>query len=232
MLLLTVIALAFLEWAILFSQTRPAPQSETIALTSATNRPTPVLPEPLTQPALPTRSAPPAPEQKITPVSPPLADWEMRIDQILKTHPDGSVAANSAIAQMLIPLLPTFPPEGQVEAAQHISALTLDRDYHRVLPFLRNPLLAEEVRDVFVTNLMNRADAVKLPALLEIAKVPNHPYQENARTNLEIFLGADHGTQWARWDAAMKEHLRKQAIDEVPNARDAKNRVSDPATAN
>jgi len=39
------------------------------------------------------------------------------------------------------------------------------------------------VLDVLVTDLMNRDDAIKLPTLLEIAKIPNHPHREEASTD-------------------------------------------------
>ena len=42
----------------------------------------------------------------------------------------------------------------------------------RCCRIVKNPTMPEEVLDVFVTDLMNREDAVKLPTLLEIAKIP------------------------------------------------------------
>jgi hypothetical protein len=143
----------------------------------------------------------------------PLAEWEVKIDSVLRANPDNSDAANSSTAQMLINLLPTLPPEGQAEAAQHVSNLLADSDYSKVLPIIKNPTMNEDVLDVFVTDLMNRDDTVKLPTLLEIAKIPNHPHREEAATDLQIFLDEDYGTDWAKWDAAMKAYLKKQAAD-------------------
>ena len=112
----------------------------------------------------------------------PLAEWEVKIDQVLRANAD-----ETQTAQILINLLPTLPPDGQAEAAQHISNLILDKDYSRVAPLVKNPGLSEEVLDVFVTDLMNREDAVKLPVLLDIAKIPNHPHHAEAATDLQIF---------------------------------------------
>jgi hypothetical protein len=112
-------------------------------------------------------------------------------------------------------MLPTLPAEGQAEAAQHISNLIQDKDYNRVMPLLRNTSLPEEVQDVLVTDLMNREDSVKLPALLEVAKLPNHPHHEEAQTDLQIFLDEDYGNNWAKWEAAMKEYLKKQAAEDA-----------------
>lgn len=140
----------------------------------------------------------------------PLADWELRIDEVLRSNAD-----EAQTAQILINMLPTMPPEGQEEAAQHISNLILDENYSKVLPLVKNPNLPEEVLDVFVTDLMNRDDATKLPALLEIAKIPNHPHHEEALTDLQIFLDEDFGTDFGRWDTAMKAYLKKQAAEEA-----------------
>jgi hypothetical protein len=69
-----------------------------------------------------------------------------------------------------------------------------------------------------MTDLMNREDSVKLPVMLDIAKIPNHPHREEAHTDLEIFLDEDYGTDWAKWEAAMKTYLAKEAADEAADA--------------
>ena len=138
----------------------------------------------------------------------PLADWEVKIDNVLRANAD-----ETQTALMLINMLPTLPPEGQAEAAQHISNLVLDKDYNRIAPLVKNPGLSEDVLDVFVTDLMNREDEVKLPVLLEIAKIPNHPHHEEAATDLQIFLDEDYGQDWVKWDAAMKSYLKRQAAE-------------------
>ena len=150
-----------------------------------------------------------------TPVKPkgtprPMEEWEVRIDEVLR-----STADESQTAQILINMLPTLPPDGQSEAAQHISNLILDEDYKKVLPLVKNPNLSEDVLDVFVTDLMNREDTVKLPTLLEIAKIPNHPHHEEALTDLEIFLDEDYGNDWSRWQAALDKYLKDQAAEEA-----------------
>ena len=188
--------------------------------TLATATPTPAVPVKVTTPVpreSPTASRPVAStERSAAPQTPkatprPLQDWELKIDEVLRSNAD-----ETQTAQILINMLPTLPAEGQSEAAQHISNLILDDQYSRVLPLVKNPNLPEDVLDVFVTDLMNRDDAVKLPALLDIAKIPNHPHHEEALTDLEIFLDADiPPNDWGRWDSAVKEYLRKQAAEEA-----------------
>ncbi len=148
------------------------------------------------------------PAETVKRPAPPLADWEIKIDNVLRANAD-----ESQTAQILINMLPTLPKEGQAEAAQHITNLVLDKDYSRILPLVKNPGLSEEVLDVFVTDLMNREDTVKLPALLEIAKIPNHPHHEEAASDLQIFLDENYGTDWAKWDTAMKSYLKRQAAE-------------------
>lgn len=212
LIILAVIVLAIIGGAMWFLQTQPAPSPLPSIAAPAPSASTPA-PEP--PPAVARRpEATPAPEKKAdapaAPMAeaPQLAEWEMKIDQVLRTN-----AGETETAQMLINMLPTLPPEGQSEAAQHIANLIQDKDYNRVMPLLRNTNLAEEVHDVFVTDLMNREDPVKLPALLEIAKIPNHPHHEEAQTDLQIFLDEDFGNNWPKWEAAMKEYLRKEQLE-------------------
>jgi hypothetical protein len=68
---------------------------------------------------------------------------------------------------------------------------------------------------------MNRDDAVKLPVLLDIAKIPNHPHREESLSDLQIFLDEDYGNDWAKWESAMKSYLAKQAAEEAADAANA-----------
>ena len=81
---------------------------------------------------------------------------------------------------------------------------------------VKNPSSSQEVIDVLFTDLMNRDDTVKLPVLLDIAKIPNHPSQEEALTDLQIFLDGDFGTDWAKWEASMKAYLKKVQDESAP----------------
>jgi hypothetical protein len=159
----------------------------------------------------------PAPAPKAEPR--PMQEWEVRIDEVLRGNAD-----ETQTAQILINMLPTLPPDGQAEAAQHISNLITDDQYNRVLPLVKNPNLPEEVLDVFVTDLMNREDKVKLPTLLDIAKIPNHPHHEEALSDLEIMLDEDFeslGHDWGKLDQGVKAYLKKQATEDAAGATNA-----------
>ncbi len=158
------------------------------------------------------KTAPPTPEVK--PETPPtvITKDDQMIDQVLRASgSDNSDASNTATAQNLINLLPTLTKDGQVECAQHIANLISDKEFGRVMHFWKNPGTNPDVIEVLATDLMNRDDSVKLPAMLDAAKMPNHPYHDEALVNLEIFLDGDYGTDWNKWESVMKDYLKKQA---------------------
>jgi hypothetical protein len=192
-----------------FLQSTPAPQPlpplapltpppSTQAATSSSSDNIPELPKPSAH--KPTAKAAAAPR--------PLEPWELKIDQALT-----STLGETETAQLLLNMIPTLPPEGQAEATQHVTNLLPDTEYKRVLPMLKNTQMPQEVLDILVTDLMNREDSVKLPALLEVAKLPGHPHQEEALTDLQIFLDADHGSDWNKWSTSVAAYLKKQAAE-------------------
>jgi hypothetical protein len=218
-IILAVVVVAIVGASIWFLQMAPEP-GPTVAVATPAASPSnsgkavsgPVKGTPV-QSGVQRPPAAPANMAKNVPLSTPrpLAEWETRIDQVLRLN----TANETESAQLLINMLPSLPAEGQVEAAQHISNLILDKDYDRVKPLLRNPSLPEEVHDVLFTDLMNREDAVKLPMLLDVAKQPNHPYHEEALTDLQIFLDQDNEQNWGKWDGAVKAYLQKQKAEEA-----------------
>jgi hypothetical protein len=189
LLIVACVVLAIIGGSLWFLNTKPVlPQSTTapvevkVGPTLNSMRP----PEERPAPATPK----PEPEKKPTVVAKatprPLQEWERRIDEVLRSSAD-----ETQTAQILINILPTLPAEGQSDAAQHIANLLTDDQYARALPLVKNPNLPEEVLDVFVTDLMNREDKVKLPTLWEIARMPNHPHHEEALSDIEILIDED-----------------------------------------
>lgn len=212
LIVIAIVVLTVVGGAMWFLQMQPPAKKSTSVSTPAAT-PAPAQPLDLNPSSSgPVTTATPAPKPR--PPRPadarPLEQWEMQIENII-----ASGAGEAETAQMLINLLPSLPKDGQEEAAQHISNLVLDEHYSRVMPLIRNTNLPEGVHDTLVTDLMNRADSVKLPTLLEIAKIPNHPYHDEALTDLQIFLDEDFGTDWPGWDAAMKQYLKTQADEEA-----------------
>ncbi|MDQ3623333.1 MAG: hypothetical protein M3463_12720 [Verrucomicrobiota bacterium] len=148
--------------------------------------------------------------------SPILIDWQRKIDGVLRADSD-----EKAAAQTLIAMLPTLPPEGQAAAAQRIVDLTPDEEYARVAPLVKNTALSARALEVFTEDVTNREDKFKLPTLLDVAKLPDHPRREEAAANLKTLVGQDHGQDWAKWDGAIQTHLQKKAAEEAAAATDS-----------
>ncbi len=161
---------------------------------------------PVAEPVMPAAPKPEAPAAKPGEV----AAWEMKIDEALRSN-----AETAAIAQVLLQQIPTMPKEGQFAAAQHIVNLMPDKDYLSVMPYVRNTQLDPGFQEIVVAESLNRPDAVKLPLLLAAAQTPKHPMAEIAKSTLAFLLDGNFGEDWARWEAAIKESLAKQASQEA-----------------
>jgi hypothetical protein len=168
-------------------------------------------PRPRSRPAAPSPTVA-RPQSTTSPIPPdePAPLWERQIDQVLRASND-----EGATARILISMLPNLPEEGQIEASHHISNLLDDRDYRHLLPSLLNPRMPEEVLSVLFTDLMNRGDAVKLRAFVDVAKIPEHPFREEALSDLQIYLDHDYGTDFTKWAAAVERYLRDHPQEET-----------------
>jgi len=129
--------------------------------------------------------------------------WQGKIDRILRSN-----VSEAQMARMLIGILPTLPEDGQIEAANHIANLLPDSEYDAVRPLLLNASLPESVLSVFFTDLMNRDDSTKLNAFLDIAQSPNHPFHDEALSDLQIYVGDDYGADWTKWKSAVTQYLK------------------------
>jgi len=170
----------------------PAPTQAPVAFSSSAHS---------SEAATATPPAAPAPGAKQAAAAEPA--WEASIDQILRSN-----VSEAQMAQMLVSLLPTLPEDGQVEAANHIANLMPDSNYASVRPLLLNTNLPESVLSVFFTDLMNRDDPTKLNSFLEVAQIPNHPFHDEALSDLQIYVGEDYGTDWSKWKNAVDQYLK------------------------
>jgi hypothetical protein len=136
-------------------------------------------------------------------VMPLVPDWDDKINDIL--GPEGDEKEKS---KKLIELFPQLPPDGQEEVAHHLSNLVADEDYAPLASFVTNSALPEAVLDVFVEDVFNRPNTIKLPLLLDIAQDPQHPRASEAKDVLELFLEEDFGNDWTRWHAKMDQWLK------------------------
>lgn len=216
-ILILVAVLALIAGLVLF---RPRPGSDRPVESAATPpelvppgqirvaespRPAPAPPRP---PAVAPAPAVPAPAT--TPVPEPMPDWSARLDDVL-----GSTDPEAAKAAQLLEMWPGLPPDGQIEVMQHIANLLPDDRFHLLHNTFTNAQTQEVILDVIMTDALNRPNGIKLPALLEVARAEGHPKAAEAREILEVFVEADHGTDWARWEQAVQKFL-KENPDEAP----------------
>jgi len=166
--------------------------------------PSPVPRPPRPAPTSPGPAVASVPSTAATPAAGLITDWEQRIDNILTTAGD-----ESAKSKQLLEMLPRLPEDGQVEAAQHLSNLMPDEDFKLLTPTLTNAAVPEAVLDVLMTDVLNRPNQLKLPALLEVAQIPNHPKAEEARDILEVFVDENYGQDWNAWRAAVLKWLKE-----------------------
>jgi hypothetical protein len=97
-----------------------------------------------------------------------------------------------------------WPPEALAAAsAQAVDGLP-DGEYAAiVLPILTDPQTHGQALSVLFADLLERPDAIALPALVAIARNPLHSFGPSALDDLRLLLDADHGKDWGRWDAAV-----------------------------
>ena len=113
-------------------------------------------------------------------------NWEDKIDGII-----GSDDADTNKVKQLFALFPKLPPDGQEEAAQHLSNLVEDENYAPLGDLLKDPKLPEGVQDELLADVLNRPNALKLPVLLDVASDPNHAKRDEAKDLLELYLGEE-----------------------------------------
>jgi hypothetical protein len=110
-------------------------------------------------------------------------------------------------ARRLLALAKSLPDDEQLEAAEHAVNLVTDGDYDVLRTVLGNPLTPEAVLDTLMADALGRGNSLKLPALVAVARAPEHPLATEARDLLELHIGEDHGTNWTVWLEAAKNHI-------------------------
>lgn len=132
-----------------------------------------------------------------------ITNWEDKLDEML-----ASEAATDAKARQMLEMFPRLPEAGQVEVAKHLSNLVSDQDYGQLSQILANPRLPQEVLDTLMADALNRPNSLKLPALLEVARTPQHPKAGDAKEVLGFFLETDYGDDWPKWQDKVQAWLK------------------------
>ena len=116
-----------------------------------------------------------------------MTEDDRKIDDALNLYKGNTDQDHLNTAQALITLLPSLTKDGQVEAASHISNLLPDEAWSKLNHIWRNPSFNPDVLEVFETDLMNREDKVKLPALLEAIRMAAQELKVRRESLLEQF---------------------------------------------
>jgi len=129
--------------------------------------------------------------------------WKDKVDEILS-----SANSNPDKARQMLEMFPQLPADGQEELARHLSNLVPDQDYGALRTHLTNASLPAAVLDVLLGDVLNRPNSLKLPAMLDVARTPQHPKAGEAKDFLELFLEEDYASDWDKWQAKMEEWLK------------------------
>ncbi len=132
--------------------------------------------------------------------------WEKRINAVL----DNPKITDSDKGRLLLEMLPGLPVEGRESTAEHAISQLSDADYRFAQAVITNPATYPPALAVLWADMMGRPEAVSLPTLLQVARNSSHPYAPHARENLDLLLGQDFGTDWPRWETAIREKLAKE----------------------
>ncbi|HEX8313304.1 MAG TPA: hypothetical protein VF614_18400 [Chthoniobacteraceae bacterium] len=98
---------------------------------------------------------------------------------------------NEAKARYLLATLGSIPDEALLFTAEAALQRLPDKAYQAALPHLLNPQTHGQVLSVLFNDLLERPDAVTLPALADVAANADHPFAESARDNLRLLLGTE-----------------------------------------
>ena len=140
----------------------------------------------------------------LTPATPQYAtDWEQKLDDILLSEADPNTKADQILA-----LIPTAPPDAQVELSQHLVNMVQDDHYSGAAQMLTNATTPSAVSTVLMNDLLNRGNTLKLPMLLAVAENNDHPLKDQAREMLELLLQENDGTNWDQWSTSIDTWLQ------------------------
>ena len=147
-----------------------------------------------------------APAEISTATNSQIADWEEKIDEVLRSD-----AGTADKAAKILDMFLRLPKDGQVEAAAHAANLLPDSDYPALGRYLADTNTPAGALDVLMADLLNRPNSLKLPQLLEVARAPDHPKAGDAKGLLTLYLDHDYGTNWDAWQEQLAAWLAKDS---------------------
>lgn len=129
--------------------------------------------------------------------------WSQVIDTVLRDNSD--VREKS---RRLLEMLPHLPATLQAEAAQHLVNFATDSAPENVVEPLLNASTDHSAQGVLLLGLLQRADKIRLPALLQIARNREHAKHADALRYLHFLLENDDPADSAAWEARIAARLK------------------------
>lgn len=214
-LALAIVVGGLIGW---WASRNPNPQTNPGTSQSVTEPSNPVaeVSEPImTEPATNTDVTPVPNVTSITNIPFDPALWDERLDEILG-NPDDDTDRK---AREMLDMMDKVSVEAQTEIAGHIINLVDDNDFTtRAAKYLTNAEVPEAVSSVFMNDLYNRDEFMKLPLLLAVARNEKHALRDEAKDLLELYVEEDYGTNWNQWEEATKKYLKAQSAEDTPPA--------------
>lgn len=130
--------------------------------------------------------------------------WAQAIDDVLR---DANSDVNDKSRRML-QMLPHLPPVLQAEAAQHLVNFATDSTPENVVEPLLNVKTGDSAQGVLLLGLLQRADTIRLPALLRIARNRDHPKHGDALRYLHFLLETTDPADSAAWESRIDARLK------------------------
>jgi hypothetical protein len=132
--------------------------------------------------------------------------WSEAIDTVLRDDTD-----STAKSKRLIEMYGHLPASLQTEAAQHLVNFATDEHPEPVLEPLMKSGSTETAQGVLLLGLLQREDSIRLPALLQLARDPDHTANADALQYLHFLLEQNHGNDWTQWEHAIEARLKTAA---------------------
>lgn len=112
------------------------------------------------------------------------------------------------IADTILRGWPRLKTDDQAMVAKELIPLVTDDRYQGLRRLLLDPDTSAAAKELIFRNLILRPKDLHLPLFLAVLQQsPRHPCAEEARNLLIVRLGADYGTDWAKWQARINEEL-------------------------
>ena len=114
------------------------------------------------------------------------------------------------IANKILVGFSALESKDQLLAVSKLVALVSDDRFDGLKRLLFDPKTTIEAKEFLFRDALSRAESLKLPLLLAIMQMPEHPCADEAHETLKSQFGVDYGVNYGQWQAKISEVLRAQ----------------------